>query len=160
MATDVAPNQPQKEHWKVAFRSMFHMGIKSQRFGATSFSNLYYTLHKNPCATRGTVLDRAQKTLCHRSQFHTFFLPHRFVKISLFRQHWICHNLLDMSRFQNFPEWIQNKKVAEMCEFDGKRTAVPWKNHGHLKKSFGMKALSSFLITAPPCVCVSAVLRV
>jgi len=25
-----------------------------------------------------------------------------------------------MPRFQNFPEWIQNGKVAETCEFDGK----------------------------------------
>jgi len=25
-----------------------------------------------------------------------------------------------MSRFQNFPEWIHNEKVAETCKFDGK----------------------------------------
>ena len=32
----------------------------------------------------------------------------------------VTHNLLDMPRFQNFPEWIQNEKVAETCKFDGK----------------------------------------
>jgi len=25
-----------------------------------------------------------------------------------------------MSRFQNFPEWIQNEKVVDTFEFDGK----------------------------------------
>ena len=56
MAADVAPNHPQKERWKVAFRSMFLMEIKSQRFGASSFSKFYYTLQKNPFATPRTVL--------------------------------------------------------------------------------------------------------
>ena len=38
MTADVVPNHPQKECWKVAFRSMFLMGKKSQHFGASSFS--------------------------------------------------------------------------------------------------------------------------
>jgi len=120
IAADVAPNHPQKERWKVAFRSMFIMGIKSQRFGAYSFSKFYYTLQIKPFATPRTVLYRGKKSLCDRSQFRTSVLPHRFIMIRPFRQHWISHNLLDMPRFQNFPEWIQNEKVAETCEFDGK----------------------------------------
>ena len=48
VVADVAPNHPQKKCWKLAFRSMFLMGIKSQRFGVSSFSKFYYTLQKNP----------------------------------------------------------------------------------------------------------------
>jgi len=36
-----------------------------------------------------------------------------------------------MPRFQNFPEWIQNEKVAETCEFDnlGSWVRLPWLAH-------------------------------
>ena len=96
------------------------MGLKSQRFGASSFSKFYYTLQEKTFATPRTVVYWPKKSLCDRSQFHTFMLPLRFIKIRPFRQHWISHNLLSMPRFQNFPEWIQNEKVAETCKFDGK----------------------------------------
>jgi len=66
VAADVAPNHPQKERWKVAFTSRFLLGIKSQRFGASSFSKFNYTLQKKPFATPRTVLDRAKKSLCDR----------------------------------------------------------------------------------------------
>jgi len=56
VTADVALNHPQKERWKVAFRSMFLMGIKSQRFGASSFSKFYYTLQKKTFATPRTVV--------------------------------------------------------------------------------------------------------
>jgi len=87
VVADVAPNHPQKKCWKLAFRSMFLMGIKSQRFRVSSFSKFYYTLQKKPFATPRTVLDRAKKSLCDRLQFRMFFLSHRFIKIRLFRQH-------------------------------------------------------------------------
>ena len=58
VVADVAPNHPQKKCWKLAFRSMFLIGIKSQRFVVSSFSKFYYTLQKKPFATPRTVLDQ------------------------------------------------------------------------------------------------------
>ena len=58
-ATDVASTSPKYELGKVAFELMFVMGIKSQRFGASSFSKFDYTLQKNPFATPRTVLHTA-----------------------------------------------------------------------------------------------------
>jgi len=87
IAVDVALNHPQKERWKVAFRSVFLTGIKSQRFGASSFSKFYYTLQKKPFAAPRTHLYQAKKSLCDRLQFRTSVLPQIFIKIRPFRQH-------------------------------------------------------------------------
>ena len=145
IAADVAPTRPQKERWKVAFRSMFFMGIKSQGLGASSFSKFYYTLQKKSFPAPRTVLYRAKKSLYDRSQFRTSVLPHRFIKIGPFRQNSISHNLLDMPRFQNFPERIQKEKVAETCEFDGKEPLFVERTKAiRVNKSFGMRMSALF----------------
>jgi len=81
---------------------------------------------KKPLCLPRTVIHRAKKSLCNRSQFRLFFLPHRFVAIPNFvlttqiyqdssfpsatRQHWISHNLSD-SRIPQI--WAKSKKLRK-----------------------------------------------
>ena len=120
MAADVAPNHLQKERWKVAFRSMFLMGTKSQRFGASSFSKFYYTLQKKPFATPRNNLYRAKKSLCDKSQFaHLFYYTDlsRFVpsvSIEYLTICWICPD----SRISQ--DGFKTKKLRKRANLTGK----------------------------------------
>jgi len=119
VTADVTPNKTQNERLKVDFSSMFLKRKKSQHFGASSFSK-FHTRRKNPVATPRTVLQRAKKSLCNRSQFRTLLLPHRFIKIRPSHQRPVSIEFLTICRIAEFPKSEQIEKVAETCEFDGK----------------------------------------
>ena len=90
---------------RVAFSSMFLKRKKSQRFGASSFSKFHNTF-----ATPRTVIKRAKKSLCNRSQFRTLFLPHRFIKIRPSHQRPVSIEFLTIYRIPEFPKSEQNRK--------------------------------------------------
>jgi len=139
VTADVTPNKTQNERLKVAFSSMFLMRKKSQRFGASSFSKFHHTRQKDPFATLRTVLQRAKKSLCNRSQFRTLFLPHRFIKIRPSHQRPVSIEFLTICRIPEFPISEQNRKSCENVRIWRKRAAVRRKTHSNLDKSFGMK---------------------
>jgi len=101
---DVTPNKTQNERLKVAFSSMFLQRKKSQRFGVSSFSKIHHTRRKNPFANPRTVLQRAKKSLCNRSQFRTLLLPHRFIKIRPSHQRPVSVEFLTICRIPEFPK--------------------------------------------------------
>jgi len=101
-----------------------------------------FTTHaKNLFATPRTVLHRAKKSLCNRSQLRTLFLPHRFIKIRLSHQRPVCIEFLTICRIPEFPGMNPKRKSCGNVRIRRKRTAVQRKSHGHLKKSFGMNLL-------------------
>ena len=53
---------------------------------------------KNLCHPR-TVLQRAKKSLCNRSQFRTLLLPHRFIKVRPSHQRPVSIEFLTICRF-------------------------------------------------------------
>jgi len=110
VTADVTPNKTQNERLKVAFNSMFLKRKKSQRFGASSFSKFQHTRQKNPFATLRTVLQRPKKSLCSVSQFRTFSLPHRFIKIRPSHQRPVSIEYLTICRIPEFPKSEQNRK--------------------------------------------------
>jgi len=109
-AVNVALTSSRYELGKVAFSSMFLKRKKSERFGASSFSKFHHTRQKNPFATPRTVLQRAKKSLCNRSQFRTFFLQHRFIKIRPSHQRPVSIEVLTICRIPEFPKSEQNRK--------------------------------------------------
>jgi len=142
-AANVASTSPSYEIGKkVAFSSMFLKRKKSQRFGASSFSKFHHNAKKS-FATPRTVLQRAKKSLCNRSQFRTLFLPHRFMKMKIFRfvlpiSDPSALNFSTICRIPEFPGINPKRKSCENVRIRRKRTTVQRKSHGHLKKSFGM----------------------
>ena len=137
---DVVSTSPRYELGKVAFSSMFLKRKKSQRFGASSFSKFHHSRQKNPFATPRTVLQRAKKSLCNRSQFRTLFLPHKFIKIHPCHQRPVSIEFpsLTICRIPKFPRSEQNRKSCGNVGIGRKRAAVRRKNHSNLNKSFGM----------------------
>ena len=119
-AANVGSTSPKYELGKVAFSSMFLKRKKSQRFGASSLSKFHHTRQKKSLCHPWTVLQRAKKTLCNKSQFRTLFLPHRFIKIRPSHQRPVSIEFLTICRIPEFPKSEQNRKVMETCEFDGK----------------------------------------
>ena len=86
-----------------------------------------------------TVLHRAKKALCNRSQFQTLFLPHRFIKIRPAHQRPVSIEILTICRIPGFPKSEQNRKSYGNVRIRRKRATVRRKSHSNLKKSFGMK---------------------
>ena len=109
-AADVASTSPRYELGKVAFSRRVLKRKKSQRFGDSSFSKFHNTRQKNLFPTPRTVLQRAKKSLCSRSQFRTLFLPHRFVKIRPSHQRPVSIEFLTIFRIPEFPKSEQNQK--------------------------------------------------
>jgi len=85
-----------------------------------------------------TVLHRAKKSLCNRSQFRTLFLPHRFIQIRPSHQRPVSIEFLTICRIPGFPKSKQNRKSCGNVRIWRKRAAVRRKNHNNLNKSFGM----------------------
>ena len=106
----VTPNKTLNERFKVAFSSMFLQRKNSQRFGASSFSKFHHIRQKNPFANPRTVLQRAKKSLCNRSEFRTLLLPHRFIKIRPSLQRPVSIESLTICRIPGFPKSEQNRK--------------------------------------------------
>ena len=73
----------------------------------------FTTRQRNPFATHRTVLQRAQKSLCNRSQFRTLFLPHRFIKIRPSHQRPVSIEFLTICQIPGFPKSEQNRKSCE-----------------------------------------------
>ena len=92
---------------------------------------------KSLCLPR-TVLHRAKKSLCNRSQFRTFFLPHRFIKIRPSHQRPVSIQFLTFCRIPGFPKSEQNRKSCGNVRIWWKRAAIRRKNHSNFNKSFGM----------------------
>jgi len=136
---DVTSTSPKYKLGKVAFSIMFLKRLKSQRFGASSFSKFHHTRQKNPFSTPRTVLQRAKKPLCNRSQFRTLFLPHRFIKIRPFHQRPVSIEFLGICRMPEFPKSEQNWKSCRNVRIWWKRAAVRRKMHSYLNKRFGMR---------------------
>ena len=119
-APDVASTSPKYELGKVALSSMFLKRKKSQRFRASSFSKFHHTRQKNPVCYLGRsctepkkpfAIGRHSERCSYNTDYSRFVLP-----VS-------NPSALNLSQFvgiQNFPEWIQNEKVAETLEVDGK----------------------------------------
>ena len=119
-AADVASTSPKYELGKVTFSSMFLKRKKSQRFGAHLFPSVIthakkiplpslgrsYTIQKNPFET-----GRNSERCSYHTDLSRFVLPVSDPS---------ALNVSQFVGFQNFPEWIQNEKVAETFEFDGK----------------------------------------
>jgi len=64
---------------------------------------------KSLCLPR-TVLHRAKKSMCNRSQFRTLFLPHRFMKIRPSHQRPVSVEFLTICRIAGSPKSEQNRK--------------------------------------------------
>ena len=84
----------------------------------------FTTRQKNPYATPTTVLQRAKKSLCNRSQFRTLFLPYRFIKIRPSHQQPVSIESLTIWRIPGFPNLSKIEKVAENRDIDGKETLI------------------------------------
>jgi len=148
-AANVASTSPRFELGKVAFSSMVLKRKKSQRFGASSFSKFHHKRQKNPFATPMTVLQRAEKSLCYRSQFRKLFLPHRFIKIRLSHQRPVSIKFLTICRIPGFPKSEQNRKSCGNVQIWRKRDAVRRTNHCNLK-CFWMKVVPNWYKEIPP----------
>jgi len=105
---------------------------------------------KNPFATPRTVLQRAKKSLCNRSQFRTLFLPHRFIKIRQFHQRPVSIEFLTICQISEFHKSEQNRKSCGNVRIWRKRAAARRKNHSNLNKSFAMKFVGQILISGCP----------
>jgi len=148
-ASDVASTSPKYELEKVAFELMFLIGIKSQRFGTSSFLKFYYTLPQNPFATPRTVLHRAFSgpSHCLKIPLHLFLIPHVVLTTQIYQirpsRHWVpsALNVSQFGRYAQIPEFPRidwNRKSCGNVRSLRKRVAVRWKSHGNLKRSFGM----------------------
>ena len=93
----------------------------------------FTTCQKNPFATHRTVLQRAKKLICNRSQFRTLFLPHRFIKIRPSHQRPVSIEFLTICRIPGFPKCEQNRKSCGNVRIWRKRASVRRKNHSNLK---------------------------
>jgi len=128
----------------VAFSSMFlkrktcFSSVKNHNVSGPHLFPSFTTRQKNPFATPRTVLQRAKKALCNRSQFRTLFLPHRFIKIRPSHQRPVSIEFLTICRIPEFPISEQNRKSCGNVRICRKRAAVRRKNHSNLNKSFGM----------------------
>ena len=108
---------------------MFLMGIKSQRFGASSFSKFYYTLQKKPFATPRTVLDQEKNALkigrnSARLFYHTDlsrFVPS--VSIECLTICWICP---DSRISRNGFKTKKLRKRANLAEKNRCSIKQPW----------------------------------
>jgi len=88
--------------------------------------------------TPRTVLQRAKKLLCNRSQFRTLLLPHKFIKIRLSHQRPVSIEFLTICWIPEFPKSEQNRKSYGNVRIWRKGASVRQKNHNNLNKSFGM----------------------
>jgi len=95
----------------------------------------FTTCQKNPFATPRTVLQRAKKSLCNRSQFRTLFLPSH--------QRPVSTEFLTICRIPEFPKSEQNRQNCGNVRIWRKRAAVRRKNHSNLNKSFGINFVNS-----------------
>ena len=103
------------------------------------FPNATTHAKKFLCPPR-TVLHRAKKTLCNRSQFRTLFLPHRFIKIRPSHQRPVSVEFVTICGIPGSPNLSKIEKVAENRDFDGKETLIVKRA---IAKSFGWKSSSS-----------------
>ena len=117
--------------------------------GPHLFPSVTTHAQKSLCLPR-TVLHRAKKSLCNRSQFRTLFLPHRFIKIRPSHQRPVSIEFLTICRIQGFPKSEQNRKSCGKPRFWRKRDADPQKSHSNLKKSFGMNLITCNQGTVQP----------
>jgi len=101
------------------------------------FPNATTHAKKFLCPPR-TVLHRAKKTLCNRSQFRTLFLPHRFIKIRPSHQRPVSVEFATICGIPGSPNLSKIEKVAENREFDGKETLIVKRDIEISQKSFGM----------------------
>ena len=114
-----------------------------------------FTTHAKKIAlTPRTVLHRAKKSLCNRSQFWTLFLPiyHDLSFPSATRQHWISHNLLDSRISQNESKTKKLQKRLNSTKKNLCSAKEPWAsqkefwNEGLLDGSGGKRSLNIFIL--------------
>ena len=119
--------------------------VKNHNVSGPHLFPSFTTCQKNPFATPRTVLQRAKKSLCNRSQFRTLFLPHRFIKIRPSHLRPVSIEFLTICRIPEFPKSEQNRKSCGNVRIWRKRAAVRRKNHSNLNKSFGMNSMYAFI---------------
>jgi len=78
--------------------------VKNHNFSGPHLFPSFTTCQKNAFATPRTVLQRAKKSLCNKSQFRTLFLPHRFIKIRPSHQRPVSIEFLTICRI---PAYLQ-----------------------------------------------------
>jgi len=84
-----------------------------------------FTTHaKKSLCTPRTVLHRAKRSLCNRSQFRTFLLPHRFIKIRPSRQRPVSIEFLTSCWIPEFPGMNPKRKSYGNVRIRRKRTTV------------------------------------
>ena len=108
-AANVASTSPRYELGKVACRQVVvacFSSVKNHNVSGPHLFQSFTTCQKNPFATPRTVLQRAKKTLCNRSQFRTLFLPHRFIKIRPSHQRPVSIEFLTICRIPEFPKSV------------------------------------------------------
>ena len=66
---------------KIAVEIRAERSRAEQSGAAKNIFPSFTTCRKNSFANPRSVLQRAKKSLCNKSQFRTFFLTHRFIKI-------------------------------------------------------------------------------
>jgi len=112
--------------------------VKNHNVSGSHLFPSFTTCQKNPFATPRTVLQRAKKSLCNRSQFRTLFLPHRFIKIRPSHQRPVSIEFLTICPNPEFPKSEPNQKSRGNVRIWRKRAAIRRKNHSNLNKNFEM----------------------
>jgi len=98
--------------------------VKNRNVSGPHLFASFTTRQRNPFATPRTVLQRANKSFCNRSQFRTLFLPHRFIKIRLSHQRPVSIEFLTISQIPKFPKSEKNRKSCGNVRIWRKRAAV------------------------------------
>jgi len=139
--------KPKTSAWRWPLVACFSSVKNHNVSGPHLFPSFTTHAKKNPFDTLRMVLQRAQKSLCNRSQFRTLFLPHRFIKIRPSHQRPVSIVFLTICRIPGFPKSEQNRKSYGNVRIWRKRAADRRKNHSNLNKSFGMKMVLRHFLT-------------
>jgi len=139
MTADVASTSPRYELGKVVIVACFS-SVKNHNVSGPHLFPSFTTRQRNPSTTPRTVLQRAKKSLCNRSQFRTLFLLHRFIKIRLSHQRPVSVEFLTICQIPKFPKSEQNRKSCGNVRIWRKRAAARRKNHTNLNQCFEMNS--------------------
>jgi len=131
--SDVVSTSPRYELGKVAFSVKNHNVSGPHLFPGFTTHTKKFNPEFNPFATPRMVLQRATKSLCNRSQFQTFFLSRRFIKVRPSHQRPVSIEFFTICWIPESPKSEPNGNVRIWW----KRAAVCRKNHRNLNKSFG-----------------------
>jgi len=87
--------------------------VKNHNVSGPHLFSSFTTRKRNLFDTPGTVLQRANKSLCNSSQFRTLFLSHRFIKIRLSRQEPVSIEFLTICQIPKFPKSVTYRGSPE-----------------------------------------------